>query len=46
MKKHRENEIDRAERIALIREITRRIHEMDVDTLRRIDWYIDRIERK
>lgn len=46
MRKHHENEIDRAERIAYIREISRRLHDMDIDTLRRVDWYIDRIDRR
>lgn len=43
--KKTEDETVREERRALIREIESRIREMDVEQLRRVDWYIDRIER-
>lgn len=36
---------ERNERIALIKEIKRRIRELDTEQLRRVDWYIDRIDR-
>ena len=43
--KKTEDETGREERRALIREIESRIREMAVEPLRRVDWYIDRIER-
>ena len=39
------DETGREERRALIREIESRIREMDVEQLRRVDWYIDRISK-
>jgi hypothetical protein len=43
--KNGEGENDRMEKAALIKEIERRIRELDVEQLRRVDWYIDRIDR-
>lgn len=43
--KYGESESGRIERQALIEEIERRIRELDVERLRRVDWYIDRIDR-
>lgn len=43
--KNGEGENDRTEKAALIKEIERRIRELDVEQLRRVDWYIDRIDR-
>ena len=43
--KNGEGESDRMEKEALIKEIERRIRELDVEQLRRVDWYIDRIDR-
>lgn len=43
--KKAEDESGRQERQALIREIERRIRELSVEQLRRVDWYIDRIDR-
>lgn len=40
-----EGESDMVERQALIKEIERRIRELNVEQLRRVDWYIDRIDR-
>ena len=40
-----EDESGRIEKQALIKEIERRIRELDVEQLRRVDWYIDRIDR-
>lgn len=40
-----EGESDRVERQALIKEIERRIRELNVEQLRRVDWYIDRIDK-
>lgn len=40
-----ESETERIEKQALLREIEKRIRELDVDQLRRVDWYIDRIDR-
>lgn len=40
-----ESESGKAEKEALIKEIEKRIRELDVDQLRRVDWYIDRIDR-
>lgn len=31
--------------VALKKEITTKLNEMDVQSLRRVDWYIDRISR-
>ena len=43
--KHSEGESDRMEKTALIKEIERRLRELDVEQLRRVDWYIDKIDR-
>ena len=43
--KNGEGESDRMEKAALIKEIERRIRELDVEQLRRVDWYIDKIDR-
>ena len=45
MMKNGEGESGRIERQALIKEIERRIRELDLEQLRRVDWYIDRIDR-
>ncbi len=44
MMKNNETEI-KAEREALIHEIETRLKELSVDQLRRVDWYIGRIDR-
>lgn len=44
MKKNEENE-SRMERKALMKEIETRLRELSVEQLRRVDWYIDRIDR-
>ena len=43
--KNGEGESDRIEKTALIKEIERRLRELDVEQLRRVDWYIERIDR-
>ena len=40
-----ESESGKTEREALIKEIEKRIRELDVDQLRRVDWYIGRIDK-
>ena len=37
---------DEQERAALIRDIGRRLKDMNVEQLRRIDWHMDRITRE
>lgn len=44
MKKN-EAEAERAEKAALIKEIEKRIRDLDAEQLRRVDWYINRIDR-
>lgn len=39
-----EDESSRMERQALMKEIEARLRELDVEQLRRVDWYIDRID--
>lgn len=43
--KRNEDESSRTERQALMKEIEARLRELDVEQLRRVDWYIDRIDR-
>lgn len=43
--KHGEDESSKIEKAALIKEIEKRLRELDVEQLRRVDWYIDRIDR-
>ena len=43
--KKSEGESERIEREALRREIERRLRELNVEQLRRVDWYIERIDR-
>ncbi len=33
------------EKAALIKDIEKRLQQLDVESLRRVDWYIDRINR-
>ena len=40
-----EDESARIEKQALTKEIESRIRELDVEQLRRVDWYIDRIDK-
>ena len=40
-----ESESRKAEKEALIKEIEKRIRELDVDQLRRVDWYIGWIDK-
>ena len=40
-----EAEAAKIEKQALIREIEKRIRTLDVEKLRRIDWYIDKIDK-
>jgi hypothetical protein len=40
------SETSENEKQALLNEIERRIRELNVEQLRRVDWYIDRIDRR
>ena len=40
-----EGESAKIEKQALIKEIEKRLRELDVEQLRRVDWYIDRIDK-